>query len=127
MTAQEHAERIALSLEAGPEAGEWITVECGEFASKLVVANDAAVSLLTVVDEEGVKFGAVYDDATADFIAAANPAALTDLLSERTALLAMVGELEGALSTIAKRMDSRWPDDCIANVEIARAALKGQP
>ena len=68
-----------------------------------------------------------HPEADATFIAAANPAALTPLLSERTALLARVGELEGALSTIAKRMDSRWPDDCIANVEIARAALKGQP
>ena len=51
--------------------GPWQTVEVGEFRTKLAVADSQGVSLLTVVDEEGAKFGAVYSEADADLIAAA--------------------------------------------------------
>ena len=132
MTAQEHAERIALALEAGPTPGPWEfgsyaggevrigPFDCSKHAPFCVMTGRAAFPWNNTTESEQA-----FNDA--DFIASCDPAALTALLSERTALLARVGELEGALSTIAKRMDSRWPDDCIANVTIARAALKGQP
>ena len=51
--------------------GPWQTIEVGEFTTKLVVADSQGVSVLTVVDEEGTKFGAVYSEADADLIAAA--------------------------------------------------------
>ena len=51
--------------------GPWQTLEVGEFTTKLAVADSQGVSVLTVVDEEGTKFGAVYGEADADLIAAA--------------------------------------------------------
>jgi hypothetical protein len=51
--------------------GPWQTIEVGEFTSKLAVADSHGVSVLTVVDEDGTKFGAVFTEEDADLIAAA--------------------------------------------------------
>jgi hypothetical protein len=64
--------------------GPWQTIEVGEFTSKLAVADSHGVSVLTVVDEEGTKFGAVFNEADADLIAAA-PDLLAALIELRYA------------------------------------------
>jgi hypothetical protein len=164
-TAQEHAERIALALEAGPTPGPWrweinMTNKSihlvggrpmfdktvmqftrwgmGDAAPMFneAIAGDKYNIMTRVSDrsdwiepfpgrEHHARWCSRVKHPDANWIEAATPAALTALLSERTALLARVGELEGALSDIATLLSSSWPDRCQKNVRIARDALKG--
>lgn len=82
-------------------------IPIGDGRQKFAVADSEFLSILTVTDEGGATFGTVYDDADAAFIAAANPAAITELLDrleeaesdglEQARLLGMSGEREAAL------------------------------
>jgi len=73
-------EAIRAALEAGPTGGLWHPVQVGDRPTKFAVANDEGISLLTLVEEEGHDFAAVYEDADASFIAACNPSAIRELL-----------------------------------------------
>lgn len=60
--------------------GPWKMLPVGDGRQKFAVADSEFLSILTVTDEGGATFGTVYDDADAKFIAAVNPAAITELL-----------------------------------------------
>jgi hypothetical protein len=83
--------------------GPWQTIEVGEFTSKLAVADSHGVSVLTVVDEEGTKFGAVFNEADADLIAAA-PDLLAALIELRYACTDKAEAMADA--AIAKALDN---------------------
>ena len=68
--------RLAQAATPGP----WKMLPVGDGRQKFAVANSEFLSILTVTDEGGATFGTVYDDADARFIAAANPAAINELL-----------------------------------------------
>ena len=101
-TAQEHADRIALALEAGPTPGPWefgsyagVEVRIGPFgcskhAPFCVMTGRAAFPWNNTTESEQA-----FNDA--DFIASCDPAALTALLAERTALLEERAKIREAL------------------------------
>ena len=68
--------RLAQAATPGP----WKMLPVGDGRQKFTVANSEFLSILTVTDEGGATFGTVYDDADARFIAAANPATITEIL-----------------------------------------------
>ena len=68
--------RLAQAATPGP----WILLPVGDKSKCFAVADINLLSVLTVVDECGTSFGAVYLDGDAKFIAAANPAAISELL-----------------------------------------------
>jgi len=70
----------ALALAATPGPWELNLVENGGI-KHLCPADAKGVSILTVVDIEGIPFGAVYDDSDANFISAASPAVVLDLIA----------------------------------------------
>jgi len=94
-----------LTQEATP--GPWKMLPVGDGRQKFAVADSEFLSILTVTDEGDATFGTVYDDADAKFIAAVNPAAISELLDrleaaesdglEQARLLGMSGEREAAL------------------------------
>lgn len=51
--------------------GPWSIMCCGEGTVKPVIVTENHVSLLTVVEEDGLKFAAIYEEADAHLIAAA--------------------------------------------------------
>ena len=67
-----------LTQEATP--GPWKMHPVGDGRQKFTVADSEFLSILTVTDEGGATFGTVYDDADAKFIAAVNPATISELL-----------------------------------------------
>ena len=95
--------RLAQAATPGP----WILLPVGDKSKCFAVADINLLSVLTVVDECGTSFGAVYLDGDAKFIAAANPAAINELLDrleeaesdcvEQALLLGMGSEREAAL------------------------------
>jgi hypothetical protein len=60
--------------------GPWKLLPVGDKSKCFAVADINFLSVLTVVDECGTSFGAVYLDGDAKFIAAANPATVSELL-----------------------------------------------
>ena len=68
--------RLAQAATPGP----WKMLPVGDGRQKFAVADSEFLSILTVTDEGGATFGTVRDDADAKFIAAANPAAISELL-----------------------------------------------
>ena len=68
--------RLAQKATPGP----WKMLPVGDGRQKFAVADSEFLSILTVTDEGGGTFGTVYDDDDARFIAAANPAAISELL-----------------------------------------------
>ena len=68
--------RLAQAATPGP----WKMLPVGDGRQKFAVADSEFLSILTVTDEGGATFGTVYDDDDARFIAAANPAAINELL-----------------------------------------------
>ena len=97
--------RLAQAATPGP----WILLPVGDKSKCFAVADINLLSVLTVVDECGTSFGAVYLDGDAKFIAAANPAAVSELLDrleaaekERDALRAKVEAMEqqGPVATV---------------------------
>ena len=68
--------RLAQAATPGP----WLLLRVGDKSKCFAVADINFLSVLTVADECGTSFGAVYLDGDAKFIAAANPAATTELL-----------------------------------------------
>ena len=68
--------RLAQAATPGP----WKMLPVGDGRQKFAVADSEFLSILTVTDEGGATFGTVYDDADARFIAAANPATVSELL-----------------------------------------------
>lgn len=98
--------RLAQKATPGP----WKMLLVGDGRQKFAVADSEFLSILTVTDEGGGTFGTVYDDDDARFIAAANPAAISELLDsleaaekERDALRAeneaLAANLRGKHST----------------------------
>ena len=95
--------RLAQAATPGP----WKMLPVGDGRQKFAVADSEFLSILTVTDEGGATFGTVYDDADAKFIAAANPAAISELLDrleaaeseaiEQARLNGMGSEREAAL------------------------------
>ena len=68
--------RLAQAATPGP----WKMLPVGDGRQKFAVADSEFLSILTVTDEGGATFGTVYDDDDARFIAAANPATISELL-----------------------------------------------
>ena len=68
--------RLAQAATPGP----WKLLPVGDRAKRFAVADINFLSVLTVAYECGTNFGAVYLDGDAKFIAAANPAAINELL-----------------------------------------------
>ena len=68
--------RLAQAATPGP----WKLLPVGDKSKCFAVADINFLSVLTVVDECGTSFGAVYLDGDAKFIAAANPATVSELL-----------------------------------------------
>lgn len=95
--------RLAQAATPGP----WILLPVGDKSKCFAVADINLLSVLTVVYECGTNFGAVYLDGDAAFIAAANPAAVSELLDrleeaesdcvEQALLLGMGSSREAAL------------------------------
>lgn len=108
------------------EPGNWHLYEVGDDPAPCP-ATEAGTSLLTVVEEDGASFAAVYDRDTANYIALANPQTLTLLLQhvERLegALSGLVGYVErnachhenthrgGVIWTICDDCGRKWADD----------------
>lgn len=86
----EELKRLALAATPGP----WETLGAGHPRQHQAVTDGKDISLLTVVYEGDTPFGALYNDADAAYIAAANPAAVLELIAERDELLARVAEWE---------------------------------
>jgi hypothetical protein len=82
MSKWEGLEKAARAATPGP----WIAMEVGNFGEQLAIADEQGISLLTVVEENAVTFGAIYGDEDAAYIAAANPTVILELLAERDAL-----------------------------------------
>ena len=76
MTNINELRRLAQAATPGP----WKLLPVGDRAKRFAVADINFLSVLTVVYECGTNFGAVYLDGDAKFIAAANPAAISELL-----------------------------------------------
>lgn len=68
--------RLAQAATPGP----WKLLPVGNRAKRFAVADINSLPVLTVVYECGANFGAVYLDGDAKFIAAANPATISELL-----------------------------------------------
>ena len=68
--------RLAQAATPGP----WKLLPVGDKSKCFAVADIDFLSVLTVVYECGTSFGAVYFDGDAKFIAAANPATVSELL-----------------------------------------------
>ena len=80
--------RLAQAATPGP----WKMLPVGDGRQKFAVADSEFLSILTVTDEGGATFGTVYDDDDARFIAAANPAAISELLDRLEAAEKAVAE-----------------------------------
>ena len=94
--------RLAQAATPGP----WKLLPVGDKSKCFAVADINFLSVLTVVDECGTSFGAVYLDGDAKFIAAANPSAISELLDrleaaekERGDLLSLLKEARSTLET----------------------------
>ena len=93
--------------------GPWKMLPVGDGRQKFAVADSEFLSILTVTDEGGATFGTVYDDDDARFIAAANPAAISELLDrleeaekERGSAMMLVDRLALALNTSNHERDA---------------------
>lgn len=131
-----------LTQEATP--GPWKTLPVGDGRQKFAVADSEFLSILTVTDEGGATFGTVYDDADAKFIAAANPAAISELIdcleaaesecleearlngigSEREA--ALMAKLEAAEKTNREWLRANAPGGWIDSLRVKCEALRAK-
>ena len=120
--------------------GPWKMLPVGDGRQKFAVADSEFLSILTVTDEGGATFGTVYDDDDARFIAAANPAAITELIdrleaaekeieswkglaqqfgNEADALRAKVAEMEKRLRLILEE-----PENTMSNSKAMREMVR---
>ena len=132
-------------LAQGATPGPWKMLPVGDGRQKFAVADSEFLSILTVTDEGGATFGTVYDDADARFIAAANPAAITEILdrleeaesdaleqarlngmgSEREA--ALMARLEAAEKELAElRSSMKFRTSLIGRTEAERDVLRAK-
>ena len=118
--------RLAQAATPGP----WKLLPVGDRAKRFAVADINFLSVLTVVYECGTNFGAVYLDGDAKFIAAANPAAINELLDrleaaekERDALLSLLKE---ARSTLEMWKDVAPAVSLCADIDAAIAKATGE-
>lgn len=93
----DHTELKKLAEAATP--GEWEIVIAGDIP-KPVIAVDG-VSLFTVAEAYGRGFGAIYEEADAAFIAAANPAAVMELIADYEEARQALKEVGEALAPVA--------------------------
>ena len=91
--------RLAQAATPGP----WKMLPVGDGRQKFTVANSEFLSILTVTDEGGATFGTVYDDADARFIAAANPAAISELLDRLEVMEKERDELRTKIEAMEKQ------------------------
>ena len=91
--------RLAQAATPGP----WKLLPVGDRAKRFAVADINFLSVLTVVYECGTNFGAVYLDGDAKFIAAANPAAISELLDRLEAAEKERDELRAELKEVRYR------------------------
>jgi len=77
--------------------GPWKLLAVGDGTSRMCPADAEGVSLLTIVDEEGGDFAAVYSDADARLIAAA-----PELLEALTEIIVTEPAVKGAVYERAK-------------------------
>lgn len=102
-----------LAQEATP--GPWKMLPVGNGRQKFAVADSEFLSILTVTDEGGATFGTVCDDADAKFIAAASPAAISELLNR----------LESAEKELVElRSSMKFRTSLIGRTEAERDALR---
>lgn len=94
--------------------GPWKMLPVGDRRQNFAVADSEFLSILTVTDEGGATFGTVYDDADAKFIAAANPAAINELLDRLEAAEKSDAE---SIAMYRKARDER--DELRAKIETA--------
>ena len=113
----EELRRLAQAATPGP----WKMVPVGDGRQKFAVADSEFLSILTVMDEGGATFGTVYDDDDARFIAAANPAAIFELLDrleaaekERDALRSKIAEM-GRQEPVAWLHETRRDSDVVTD------------
>lgn len=93
--------------------GPWVLLQAGDRTTNKVPVDRGNTSILTIVEEDGVKFAAVYEDEDAHLIAAA-PELLEDLMEAKALVefLAdhLVGRMgDGALVDMAIKADN-WND-----------------
>ena len=91
--------RLAQAATPGP----WKMLPVGDGRQKFTVVNSEFLSILTVTDEGGATFGTVYDDADARFIAAANPAAISELLDRLEVMEKERDELRTKIEAMEKQ------------------------
>lgn len=93
-----------LAQEATP--GPWKMLPVGDGRQKFAVADSEFLSILTVTDEGGATFGTVYDDADAEFIAAANPASISELLDRVEAAEKEIASWKGLAKQFGNEADA---------------------
>ena len=96
--------RLAQAATPGP----WKLLPVGDKSKCFAVADINFLSVLTVVDECGTSFGAVYLDGDAKFIAAANPTAINELLDRLEAAEKERDELRAKIEAIEKQKPAAW-------------------
>ena len=96
--------RLAQAATPGP----WILLPVGDKSKCFAVADINLLSVLTVVDECGTSFGAVYLDGDAKFIAAANPAAINELLDRLEAAEKERGDLRAKVEAMENQEPVAW-------------------
>ena len=82
----EELKRLAEAATPGP----WVAWPIGDYPPLLSIATETGLALLTTTTEaeNETQFAAVFDDTDAAYIAAANPAAILELIRQRDELLA---------------------------------------
>jgi len=112
--------RLAQAATPGP----WKLLPVGDKSKCFAVADINFLSVLTVVDECGTSFGAVYLDGDAKFIAAANPAAVSELLDRLEAAEAEALE-EARLNGMGSEREAKHLAQ-IAALEKERDAMRAE-
>ena len=105
-------------LAQGAAPGPWKMVPVGDGRQKFAVADSEFLPILTVTDEGGTTFGTVYDDADAKFIAAANPATVSELINR---LEAVEKERDALRAELSKQQTLTVAAQHIAEVAQSRA------
>ena len=101
-------------------------IDINELRRKFAVADSEFLSILTVTDEGGATFGTVYDDADTKFIAAANPAAISELLDRLEAVEKEVAHIkEVEFHRKMRAVAVGWEKKC-ARLEQERDALRAK-
>jgi hypothetical protein len=112
--------RLAQAATPGP----WILLPVGDKSKCFAVADINLLSVLTVVDECGTSFGAVYLDGDAKFIAAANPAAVSELLDRLEAAEKERDALRAKIEAMEQQEPVAWLHESRRDSDVVTSAVK---